>query len=119
MTAPDSGRLEAIRDSLPAHYFDCDRFEVYSYGTRQGKCDCTAPDDVAWLLSEVDRLRAALDEQRERVGEEIAEAIEAEVGLYGDPTYRETLRQAANVAREHAATAPLAAPLPPPDRSQT
>ena len=40
-----------IRDSLPAHYYDCDRFQTYGYGARQGDCDCTATADFLALLA--------------------------------------------------------------------
>lgn len=56
--------LAALKDNLSAHYFECDRFEVYNYGTRQGKCDCTATADFEALIAEVERLREALDEVR-------------------------------------------------------
>jgi len=29
----------AMREE-PAHYFDCDRLQVYDYGARYGTCDC-------------------------------------------------------------------------------
>jgi Family of unknown function (DUF6221) len=29
-------------DERTVHDFDCDRFNVYNYGARQGTCDCTA-----------------------------------------------------------------------------
>ena len=47
---------ERLRDE-PAHYFDCDRFQVYDYGTRQGTCDCTHGADVDALTATVDRVR--------------------------------------------------------------
>lgn len=34
----------------PIHYFDCDRFNIYSYGTRMGDCDCSAQEDVKRAL---------------------------------------------------------------------
>jgi hypothetical protein len=40
-----------VKDELPAHYSDCDRFRDYNYGTRQGTCDCTATADIIALLS--------------------------------------------------------------------
>jgi hypothetical protein len=46
-----------VRDGLPVHYFDCERFNVTDYGTRQGKCDCTATADVTRLLDLVAEFR--------------------------------------------------------------
>lgn len=45
--AEDEGRL--------VHDFDCDRFQVYDYGTRQGDCDCLA---TRRLLAECEAKRA-------------------------------------------------------------
>lgn len=46
---------ERVRGSLPAHYSDCDRLQVYSYGTRYGDCDCTASEDIKALLDGLER----------------------------------------------------------------
>lgn len=46
----DTCAVHRVEDGLPAHYFDCERFNVTDYGTRQGKCDCTAPSDIQRLL---------------------------------------------------------------------
>lgn len=61
---------QRIRDSLPAHYFDCDRFRDYNYGTRQGDCDCTATADVKRLLDVLAELRKR-DEAATRVIESL------------------------------------------------
>lgn len=39
-----------LHHDQPVHYFDCDRFQTYNYGLKQGKCDCTATDDVNRVL---------------------------------------------------------------------
>lgn len=44
---------EAIRDDLPAHYFDCDKFRTYGYMNHSGDCDCTATADVESLLEKL------------------------------------------------------------------
>lgn len=49
--------LDALADSLPAHYFDCERFNVDHSG-RQGKCDCNAVSDIPLMLMELRQLRA-------------------------------------------------------------
>jgi hypothetical protein len=50
----DTCVIHRVKDSLPAHYFDCDRFQTYYYGLRQGDCDCTATADFEALLREID-----------------------------------------------------------------
>jgi hypothetical protein len=49
-TAADRARLAEIRDLSPMHWFDCDRFEVWDHGARQGRCDCTGDRDLTDLL---------------------------------------------------------------------
>lgn len=44
---------ERFREGMPVHYFDCDRFCIYDYGTRQGECDCTANEDAEAVLAEL------------------------------------------------------------------
>lgn len=44
--------LRKITEDGPAHYFDCDRFEVY-HGTRQGTCDCTFAADLAAAVAAI------------------------------------------------------------------
>lgn len=70
--------LDALRDNLPAHYSDCDSFQVYNYGTRQGRCDCTASADIPALIAEVERLTVERDRARDvacRLEQENAEAL--------------------------------------------
>ena len=50
--------LARIEDALPIHYYDCDSFQVYDHGIRQGKCDCTANEDVRAIIA---RVREATD----------------------------------------------------------
>jgi hypothetical protein len=44
------------------HEFDCDRFEVYDYGCRQGTCDC---DATKRLLIDVESKRRIVETARE------------------------------------------------------
>lgn len=86
MTAPDSGRLEAIREDVWRH----------KKPNGSDPCSLLMCEHRDWLLAEVDRLRAALDEQREQ----IAQAIEAA----GDDHrwsghWRNGLSHAARIAR--------------------
>lgn len=47
-----------LLNEQPVHYFDCDRFQTYNYGLRQGKCDCTATADVNEALDALAAARA-------------------------------------------------------------
>lgn len=51
----DTCAIHRLRESLPVHYFDCDSFQTYNYGLRQGDCDCTATADIEELLALVGR----------------------------------------------------------------
>lgn len=75
------------------HDVGCDRFEVYSYGTRQGTCDCQAQArlraDVEFRRALISRLSlhaAAGDAGCARMSREVLTAM---AKLYGeDPEYR-------------------------------
>lgn len=61
-------RMARIRESLQVHYFDCDSFQTYNYGLRQGKCDCKATADAEALLADLDTLvGAVIDHAAEQV----------------------------------------------------
>lgn len=60
-TAATGLDLDAIRDNLPAHYFDCDRL-IHDHG-----CDCLATTHFQWLVAEVERLRVELAERDRRL----------------------------------------------------
>lgn len=85
MTPDDLAR---IGDSLPAHYWECDRFYTYDYGLRDGVCDCSASDDVPALIAalrdawaERDALIRKVDVEAHRKGLVMARALEAEAAL--------------------------------------
>lgn len=65
--------LARLRDDGPLHYFDCERFNVTNYGTRQGTCDCTATSDVDVALADIERLRAALFACAAAAGEDVSD----------------------------------------------
>jgi hypothetical protein len=48
------------------HEFDCDRFEVYDHGCRQGKCDCDATER---LLADVEAKRRIVEQARDYIPE--------------------------------------------------
>lgn len=47
----DTCLVHRVERELPAHYMDCDRFQTYNYGTKEGVCDCTATADFEALLA--------------------------------------------------------------------
>lgn len=64
-------RMARVRESLPVHYFDCDSFQIYNYGLRQGECDCTATADMEALLADLDTLiNVVIDKVAEQVTRE-------------------------------------------------
>lgn len=100
--------LGAVWDNLPAHYIDCDRFEVYNYGTHYGKCDCTAPADIPALIAEVERLTVERDQARDiacHLEQQAAEALrvaqealnEEDADAYGQMVRAKALRQVVRI----------------------
>jgi len=73
--------LAAWLDDGPVHNWDCDRFQTYDYGLRQGVCDCDADATVRALIAalteariEVERLRGRVRNLERQRGEKSARA---------------------------------------------
>lgn len=50
--------LAAFLEDGPVHNWDCDRFQTYDHGLRQGTCDCMAEATVRALIAALTEARA-------------------------------------------------------------